>query len=183
MEGTVGVPAADWAKMEAGCHSYHPLSSLFKYTDGVPRCDSQPKLIHDLTDAGPQRERPQTFHIHRHHDGIARLDTLRPSAKPRTRRACQHRAIGAHDVDALFVRLLGGPAALVDVIVAREAALVEVRGWVKHLADHRYLLHGRRDHQFVLVLEHHVRLRMAGGHRRQIDDQSPRGLHIFELLG
>src|SRR3569832_2950606 len=76
MEGTVGVPAADWAKMEAGCHSYHPLSSLFKYTDGVPRCDSQPKLILDLTHAGPQRQRPQTFHIHRHNDGVACLVVL-----------------------------------------------------------------------------------------------------------
>src|SRR3569832_2119285 len=127
MEGTVGVPAADWAKMEAGCHSYHPLSSLFKYTDGVPRCDSQPKLIHDLTDAGPQRKRPQTFHIHRHHDGVARLAALRPSADPGARRSGHHRAVGAHYVDAFRVRLLGGPAALVDVIIAREAVLVEMR--------------------------------------------------------
>src|SRR3569832_505909 len=133
------IPAVDWVKMAAGCRSYNKLSSLFKYTDGNPRRNSQSKMIHDLTDAGPHRKRQQSFHIHRHHDGVARLDALRPSAEPGARRSGHHRAVVAHYEDAFLVRLLGGPAALFYLIIAREAFLLEMRGGVKHLADHRHL--------------------------------------------
>src|SRR5579863_82609 len=141
-------------------------------------------VVENLGYLGPQRQRRNVLGIERDHDGIAWLDLhVRTSPEPTAALTRDHRAVGAHHVDAGAIGPVSHPPAQRDVVVARQAWVVQVRSRVLHLSDNRDLLLEARHGQGVTIAQNDVADGSGRGtdQARQIDHQSANGFRLLDL--
>src|SRR5580658_10489823 len=117
--------------------------------------------------------------VERHDDRIARAHRDRLTApEPASAAAGNDVAVRAHDVDALAVCVLSGPAALADVVIERESCFEHMRGWALDFTQNRDLLGFLGDDQLVAVLDQYIvtPARSAIENASNVDDEPADGL-------
>src|SRR5690242_1573972 len=98
------------------------------------------EVIKDRARLLPYCQRGQLLGIERHHDRITGLNSHAIASMKPAAIARHDAAIRMHYVDLPGGGLDRHATALIDVIVACEAWVIEVRGGVLHLAEHHDLL-------------------------------------------